>query len=343
MAIPEENAAAIQTSMRSYRSEAGKSCVQSALDASKRSMKRRWWILAALVVLGALVARGCALTSHPTQPSALGKSSSTEELLKVIDQPGLLTVETVASADWEVDRGGLINLERAKALKDGLEPIQVYFHAIRHPTRGLFIIDTGVEKALRDAPDKAALGGIFARFAHTERMKVRLPLAEFLAQNPPLQGVFFTHLHLDHLTGMRDVPETTPLYAGPHEAGQVSFINMMIRGTTNQELEGRAPLSEWQFQPDARFQGVIDVFGDGQFWALYVPGHTAGSTAYIARTATGPILFTGDTCHTRWGWENSVEPGSFTGDRAANRDSLLRLKALAAEHPAMQIRLGHQQ
>jgi hypothetical protein len=30
----------------------------------------------------------------------------------------------------------------------------------------------------------------------------------------------------------------------------------------------------------------------------------------LARTTTGPVLLTGDTCHTRWGWDNSVEPGT---------------------------------
>src|SRR5207245_11684334 len=71
----------------------------------KDAMKRRWpWILALLVVAGLLVARGRALTSHPTQPSTLGTPSSAAEMLKVIDTPGLITVETVASADWEVDR-----------------------------------------------------------------------------------------------------------------------------------------------------------------------------------------------------------------------------------------------
>jgi len=32
--------------------------------------------------------------------------------------------------------------------------------------------------------------------------------------------------------------------------------------------------------PSGLFAGVLDVFGDGSFWALWVPGHTPGSTAY---------------------------------------------------------------
>ena len=90
------------------------------------------------------------------------------------------------------------------------------------------------------------------------------------------------------------------------------------------------------------FDGVIDVFGDGSLWALYVPGHTPGSTAFLARTPNGPVLMTGDTCHTRWGWEHDVEPGSFTADHEANARNLARLRRLAAEHPTIDVRLGHQ-
>ena len=38
----------------------------------------------------------------------------------------------------------------------------------------------------------------------------------------------------------------------------------------------------------------------------------------------GPVLCTGDTSHTRWGWENGVEPGTYTADQAQNADSLER-------------------
>jgi hypothetical protein len=52
---------------------------------------------------------------------------------------------------------------------------------------------------------------------------------------------------------------------------------------------------------------------------------------------------TGDTCHTAWGWENDVEPGSFTADHPGNAESLARLRTLVREHPAIEVRLGHQQ
>lgn len=307
-------------------------------------------VLAVLVVAGLAIAHGRELTSHPIQPARLGTPASSADMLKWIDVPGTLQVETVNSTEWVVARSGLINLDNPKAkaagLVDGDEPIQIYFHAITHPTKGLYIVDTGVERAMRDAPDKAVLRGFLAEKAlRLKEMKFHQPLGDWLAaRGARLEGVFLTHLHGDHISGLRDVPADAQLYNGPGEARERNAMNLATGPMTDDEFEGKAPLSEWGFKPDpsGRFVAVIDVFGDQQLWAISVPGHTVGSTAYLARTPSGPVLFTGDTCHTAWGWNNDVEPGSFTADRARNADSLHRLKELVKEHPNISVRLGHQ-
>ncbi len=292
---------------------------------------------------------GCVTSHHPVTPSKLGTGSRSAALVEALKTPGPIEVETISSADWKVDRSGLINLDSPRAqeakLEDGLEPIQIYFHVLRHPEKGTFIIDTGVEKALRDAPDDAAITGIVASGAGLEHLKVRTALGDWLAKEErPLAGVLLTHLHLDHIMGLPDVPDATPIFLGPGETKPRALLNFLVNGTTDAELEGKGALNEWQFDkdPDGRFEGLIDVFGDGSLWAISVPGHTPGSTAYLARTPNGPVLFAGDTCHTTWGWEHEVEPGDFTADQEKNRDSLLRLRRFAAEHPGMQVRLGHQ-
>ena len=39
---------------------------------------------------------------------------------------------------------------------------------------------------------------------------------------------------------------------------------------------------------------------------------------------------------------NGVEPGSFTAYHERNKESLAALRALAHEHPTMEVRIGHQ-
>ncbi|WP_257446140.1 MBL fold metallo-hydrolase [Archangium lipolyticum] len=185
--------------------------------------------------------------------------------------------------DWKVDRSGLINLAHPRAkeagLADGPEDIQVYFHVLRHPEHGTFIVDTGVEKALRDEPGKAAVSGMVASVMKTETMKIHEPLGDWLAkQEKPLQGVFLTHLHTDHIMGMADVPAGTAVYAGPGETSARALLNAFTQGSTDRALQGKAALNEWAYQADeaGRFAGVLDIFGDGSVWALWVPGPYAG-------------------------------------------------------------------
>jgi glyoxylase-like metal-dependent hydrolase (beta-lactamase superfamily II) len=293
---------------------------------------------------------GCSSTSHPATPANLGVAASSPALEAVVDQPGPVTVKTFVSAEWEVPRSGLINLDhptaKAAGLKDGPEPIKLFVHAVRHPTRGLFIVDTGVERAFVSDPGHALVHGMFGSLAHVEKLKVDADTAAILAQlGEPVQGVLLTHLHMDHVLGTRDVPAAVPIYVGASDAEDRSFMNLLERGIYDDAFAGKAPLREVHFSADAggEFDGVIDVFGDGTFWALSVPGHTPGSIAYVARTPEGPVLLTGDACHTSWGWEHGVEPGTFSDDRAKSADSLGRLKHLAAAHPRMQVRLGHQE
>lgn len=292
---------------------------------------------------------GCAQTTHPTKPADLGKPVSSAAMEILLDQPGPIELKTVVGADWTADLSGVLNLKDPKAvqagLKDRKEPIQIYTHVLRHPTQGFFMVDTGVSKRLVEDPAGVGIGWVIRKFAHIEKIQVRQDtLSVIKSEGIPLKGVFMTHLHLDHISGIPDVPKDIPIYTGPGEPEYSNFENIFVQGMEDHFFDGRPALQELQFtkDPDGKLEGVIDVFGDGSFFAILSPGHTAGSVAFVARTTTGPVLLTGDTCHTRWGWENGVEPGSYTGDRERERKNLLALKALSERHPKMIVKLGHQ-
>jgi N-acyl homoserine lactone hydrolase len=293
---------------------------------------------------------GCKATGHAATPSSLGVASTSSALDAVVDQPGPVTVETVIGADWVVARSGLINLDhpaaKAAHLVDGDEPILIMFHALRHPTQGLFLVDSGVEGAFRTDPDHAVVHGLVGSLAHVDRMKVRVDTAAWVATQPdPVRGVLLTHLHLDHVLGLRDLPATTPVYVGPGDAEEKGFMNLFTAGIADRALENKGPLAEMHFTPDpaGEFDGVLDLFGDGTVWALWVPGHTPGSVAYLVRTPKGPVLLTGDACHTAWGWQNGVEPGTFSADGPKGAASLAKLRAFVGRHPQIDVRLGHQE
>jgi N-acyl homoserine lactone hydrolase len=152
-------------------------------------------LLVAVLATTAGVLSTCTPTTHGTVAAELGVARTTADLESVVDEPGPVTVETVVGADWEVDRSGLVNLKhpaaKAAHLVDGPEPIIIAFHAIRHPRYGLFIVDTGVERALRDDREHAALSGIAARSMGVDKIRVRTDTRSWIdAQKEPVRGVF---------------------------------------------------------------------------------------------------------------------------------------------------------
>ncbi|CAK7210067.1 hypothetical protein SBRCBS47491_000645 [Sporothrix bragantina] len=287
-------------------------------------------------------------TNHPTVPAKLGIPVTSSVMERLMEQPGPIEIKTIG-ADWEADLSGLLNLNDPKAVQAGLkerrEPIKIFAHIIRHPSKGFFLVDTGVSRRFVADPAAVGVGWILRKYAGISDMKVQQSTKEIIdAETKPLQGVFMTHLHLDHVSGLPDIAKDIPLFVGPHEADSDLFMNIAVQGTNDRLLAGRPPLQELNIPTDVdkKFEGVLDIFGDGTLFAIHSPGHTTGHIALVARTPAGPVLLTGDVCHTRWGWDNCVEPGSFLKERDPSRQSLFALKALSERHPNMEIKLGHQ-
>ncbi len=310
-------------------------------------------LLGAMTVLLSTL-QGCAGTSHPEQPSAIGQAvalADVERVLKQADSSSLVELQTFNSADWVADLSVVLNLESPAAKADGLqervEPIQVYMHALRHPSRGLFLIDTGFSAQMARDPASLGAGWTMRHAMKLDQLKFHLGPADVLnAQKTPLQGVFLTHMHPDHVGGLSEIPLNTPIYAGPGETEERHWTHFFTRTVADRALQGRPALQTWKFAGEAsgssQALAVVDVFHDGSVFALNVPGHTRGSTAYLLRTRRGPVLLTGDASHTRWGWEHGVEPGSSSIDAARSRTALLQLKALVARHADIEVRVGHQ-
>jgi N-acyl homoserine lactone hydrolase len=287
----------------------------------------------------------CTFTTHPTRAEAFTSPRVPTSWGDALSGSVYVEWEPVLSAKWKVERKGLINLERPEASdlpKDEMD-IVLPVHVIRHPTRGTFIIDTGVSKSLKDGTG-GGVGWPVSSFLGA--MKPEESLSSILARQPsPLAGVFFTHLHLDHVLGLPDVPRGTPLYTGPNETTPSSFKNVFLRGTYSSLFQGHHPTTEVDVNKGVAIgevQQAIDFFKDGSFWVISAPGHTPGSLAFVAHTQKGPVLFTGDTCHTRWGWEHQIEPGEFTLDHAANQASLAQLASIVKAVPAISVLTGHE-
>ena len=289
----------------------------------------------------------CTITTHPVARAALGAPIDLDDAIRAAAEPGPLQIERVVAAEWVVDRSGLLNLDHAHAqhegLDDGLEPIQIVSYAITHPTQGRYLIDSGIARSFRD-PDTIPLPSLLTSQMHVDQLMIREDTATWLAAHGPIQGVFLTHIHLDHVLGLQDVPIDVPAYVGPTEGTDRAALNLVMRGSVDRLLGPDRTIESLAFDqgdgsPRLR---VVDVFGDRSLFALHTPGHTSGHLSFLARTPTGAHLITGDASHTAWGWSQCVEPGSFSADIPRSARSLHALRQLAARLPHVTVYPGHQ-
>lgn len=294
------------------------------------------------ILLLVCVLAGCTSTDQPVVASSIGSPVTWSAMLEQLKTAGPIRFEKHTSAQWQVPLSGLLNLEHPKAieagLKDGPEAIEIYTYALKHPDKGTFLVDSGVSEHFAITDGDTGVSALVSFAMNMDELKLERSTKSISVEAGGVDGVFLTHIHMDHIMGLIDLPSSTQVYIGPGDAAMKSFLNSLTRSTTNRLLSAQPQLIEWQF--DA--QGVIDVFGDGSLFAIHVPGHTPGATAYIARTPNGPELMIGDATHTRWGWENRVESGTYSVDRQQAAISLNKLYKLVDSMPKISVHPGHQ-
>lgn len=287
----------------------------------------------------------CTVTSHRSNTINLGKPFDLQNLNQTSKGP-ILFQKTVA-ADWAVERSGLINLKDPKAsvLKSGDEPIQIYFYVLDHPQFGRYAIDTGISKVFRKDSKEWPVSWLVVFGMNTKTLKIRETTDEWLNKNPKkVEGIFLTHMHLDHILGSPDFQPNVPIYVGPKETTGKKFLNLFVQGSTDRVLGENPTLYELNFQEGQKDSPVriLDFFGDQSLLIFHVEGHTKGSLAFLVQSTSGYQLVLGDSCHTSWGWKNNVTPGDFTENQEKNRESLDFLKDLVSKFPEIQVHPGHQ-
>lgn len=295
-------------------------------------------------VLISLLTLFCQVTSHQVKPYTSDKIT---ESVPLSPQPKhWVELKVVKVADWEASLAGLLDLDDPKAkmagLKDRLEPISIYFYVIKHPIYGTYLIDSGIGESFSKGEAGSYVSSIVESQMNLKRLKVYETTNIYLSKNKiELKGVFYTHLHLDHVLGAYELDRSVPFYVGPGEVTTRQFINLFVQGSTNRLLGENPNLVQLDLEKNQI--RVLDFFGDQSFFVIAVPGHTPGSLAFFVPTKDGSHLILGDSCHTLWGWKESVVPGAFTTDQKLNRKSLEFLKKLAETNKPKFVYPGHQE
>ena len=278
------------------------------------------------------------MTSSPT-PVA-------RDLREILQKPTAIELVSLNTGVVSLDKTLLLNRDnpRIKNFQDDGSPLLVYAHLIRHPRRGDFLVDSGLDEsfARSDSGNIKRMGRLWMALAGiTFSQKAKTDLLSLLKiekANP--RAVYLTHLHLDHTTGLPALPADIKIYIGPGEA-QDPF-NQVDSG----HLDRFETLHELDFADAvmlAPLGRALDVFGDGSFWAIHTPGHTDGHLSYLVNGESGAVLLVGDALHMQWGFNNAVGPAGGTAKRNAQAQiTAERILKFSKMYPEVTIFFGHQ-
>lgn len=211
-------------------------------------------------------------------------------------------------------------------------------YLIRHPSAGVMLIDTGLH---RDAHrDLRRDFGIPMSLLFRQLRPAAPPFDEQLRErgvDPARVGsVVMTHLHVDHTSGMRLLPNARFICSRPEWAA-AQDRGASARGYARHHLPpaDRVELVDFAVrgEPFGPFPRTIDLLGDRSIRLIETSGHTPGHLSVLLRLTDGSqVLVVGDAAYTLRSIDEEILP-MITWNDAASAASLRQLKAYADQNP----------
>ena len=228
-------------------------------------------------------------------------------------------------------------------------PINVY--VIEH-SQGLVLFDTGQDR--RSTTDADYFPGGFV--GHNYRRLARFDIPANASLTEQLQALGYdimdvrfailSHLHQDHIGGLRELPPTAKVLVSATELASVDDRFAVLGGLMRDHI--MIPGLHWvpvtpsptADESIAPFTEAFDVMGDGSLLLLPTPGHTPGSMSLLLRSPGLPsMLFVGDLTYDAALLAADRIPG--VGRRTRLHETTRRVNRLTQHYPGMPILAAH--
>ncbi|MGJ4786442.1 MBL fold metallo-hydrolase [Leptospira koniambonensis] len=308
-----------------------------------------------LLLFSLLTSNDCFLGAPIKKTAQVWKSESKQEKKfknweEVLSKPTRLEVTAFLTGNVFTGPSVLIDADNPKTpekeKRDQWVPALSYL--IKHPEQGYFLLDSGVPDIdSENRCDFSLIGPLFNTKCLSEPGRdTASQLNTLNISNDNLNFVLASHLHWDHIGGMKALRNRGPVRVLIHEeeAKDASKIFAVFHGYSSEALSVDFDLSilpKENFFEMPILGSVFDLYGDGSVWVISAKGHTEGEIAVLLNAASGPLLFTFDSSHLKGGFDNEVPPG-FTVNKEMGTDIIRRMNSFVKKFPKTKVIYGHE-
>lgn len=228
--------------------------------------------------------------------------------------------------------------------------VPVYAFLVDHPQHGPIMIDTGLNWRQAHAHREYYSGPLLRlafdedEYRLTEEQQLEEQLAGIGFSVGDIGTVVLTHLHEDHLGGVRQLLGARFLVSRADWASRNLGIFPFRRTPSLKNVLTDPELVDFTSGRFGPFEASQDVFGDGSLVLLPTPGHSKGHTSVFLDSGDGwQLLCVGDTLYTIRHLDSDHVRPIMVGRRGRDHqlDSIARIRTLAREMPELIIAPGH--
>jgi N-acyl homoserine lactone hydrolase len=264
------------------------------------------------------------------------KKNNFKSWTEIFMSPCPITIETLKTGMVKINRRGTINTKHPNAgyIKDEIIDVPIKNYLVCHDKLGNFLLDAGLDKLYTDDPKGGIRGDNVDEFFQMKNENIKFQLD---TKNIKLKAVYLSHLHPDHIAGIRELPKNIPYFIGKGELERYKSEN----GNFLKGVKTVYEIDFSKFEEIAPLKQCVDLLEDGSLWGISTPGHSIGHTSYLINGIEGPILLTMDACFIKDNLRLKIAPSDYTWDIKLAQKSLDMLNDFLVDFPDVKIIYGH--
>ncbi len=266
------------------------------------------------------------------------KKSPLKSWSEIFQNPRPVTLESFKTGTVNINRRGTINTKHPEAgyIKDEVLSVPIMTHLVHHDEMGYYLLDAGLDALYADDPHGGIKGAFADEFFQEKKENIKFHLDY---RRIKLEAVFFSHLHSDHIAGVRELPKNIPYIVGK---GEMDQYHPKIYGDFLNGVETIYEVNFFKLNEMPPLGYCADLLGDGSIWTILTPGHTKGHISYLINGLEGPIFLTMDACFIQDNLKLKVAPRDYTWDIKMAQKTLDKIIEFLDEYPKVRVRPGHE-